>query len=201
MPGRHRRRRVDEQRDGDVLLLDEQLDEEPLESGVDVPVELAQVVAERVFAVIGELDRLATLDAPAAALEPAADRRAHDQQQPLELAQERLVEDGRVDLARQERARCPPLPAKHRRAPSHRPPQRPVRGGLRVEARALGHRGRAAYSTVGTATASRIARTADSLVMPSASPSKLRMMRWRRAGRATARMSSVETLNRPSSRA
>ena len=38
-----------------------------------------------------------------------------------------------------------------------------------------------------------------SVVMPSASPSKLRMIRWRSAGRATARMSSVETLNRPSS--
>ena len=101
---RHRRRRVDEQRDGDVLFLDEQLDEEPLESGVHVPVELPQVVTERVFAVIGELDGLAALDAPATTLEPAADRRAHDQQQPLELAQERLVEDGRVDLARQERA-------------------------------------------------------------------------------------------------
>ena len=53
---RHRRRRVDEQRDGDVLLLDEELDEQPLEAGVDVPVELAQVVAERVVAVVGELD-------------------------------------------------------------------------------------------------------------------------------------------------
>ena len=88
---------------GDVLLLDEELDEQPLEPGVDVPVELAQVVAEGVVAVVGELDRLAALDAPPAALEPAADGRAHQQQQALELAQERLVEDGRVDLARQER--------------------------------------------------------------------------------------------------
>ena len=102
VPGRHRRRRVDEERDRDVLLLDEQLDEQPLEPGVDVPVELAQVVAQGVVAVVGELDRLAALDAPPAALQAAPDRRAHQQQQALELAQERLVEDGRVDLARQE---------------------------------------------------------------------------------------------------
>ena len=68
MAGRHRGRGVDEQRDGDVLLLDEQLDEQPLEPRVDVPVELAQVVAEAVVAVVGELDRLATLDAATAAL-------------------------------------------------------------------------------------------------------------------------------------
>jgi hypothetical protein len=42
--------------DGDVLLLDEQLDEELLEAGVDVPVERAQVVADGVVAVVGELD-------------------------------------------------------------------------------------------------------------------------------------------------
>ena len=69
-----RRRCVDEERDGDVLLLDEQLDEQLLESGVDVPVELAEVVAQGVVAVIGELDRLAALDAPAATLEAASDR-------------------------------------------------------------------------------------------------------------------------------
>ena len=99
----HRGRGIDEQRDRDVLFLDEELDEQLLEAGVDVPVELAQVVAERVVAVVGELDRLAALDAPAAALEPAADGRAHQQEQALELAQERLVEDRRVDLAREER--------------------------------------------------------------------------------------------------
>ena len=42
---------------------------------------------------------------------------------------------------------------------------------------------------------------AASVVMPSASPSKLRMIRCRSDGRAAARMSSTETLNRPSSRA
>ena len=100
---RHRRRGIDEQRHGDVLFLDEELDEQLLEAGVDVPVELAQVVAERVVAVVGELDRLAPLDAAPTALETAADRGAHEQEKALELPQEGLVEDGRVDLARQER--------------------------------------------------------------------------------------------------
>ena len=83
--------------DGDVLLLHEQLDEQLLEAGVDVPVERAQVVAQGVVAVVGELHRLAALDAPADALEAAPDGRPGDQHQPLQLAQERLVEDGRVD--------------------------------------------------------------------------------------------------------
>ena len=180
---RHRRRRVDEQRDGDVLFLDEELDEQLLEPGVDVPVELAQVVAEGVVAVVGELDRLAALDAPAAALEPAADRRPHQQQQAFELAQEGLVEDGRIDLARQEGLAG-------------------AGGGRRGEAvhRAVAAGG-AGYSTVGATTASRMDRMTASVVMPSASPSKLRMIRWRSDGSATARMSSVETLKRPSSRA
>ena len=133
--GGHRRRRVDEERDRDVLLLDEQLDEQPLEPRVDVPVELAQVVAEGVVAVVGELDRLAALDAPPSALEPAADRRAHQQQQSLELAQERLVEDRRVDLAGQE-----DLPRAGRRHVGGR--RRAGARGLRgpgVEARSLGH--------------------------------------------------------------
>ena len=192
----HRRRGVDEQGDGDVLLLDEQLDEQALEPGVDVPVELAQVVAEGVVAVVGELDRLAALDAPATALEPAADRRAHQHQQPLELAQERLVEDGRVDVAREERrALAGDRPARGRRVVSgrqrtvHRPARRVVRVGTR------------GYSTVGATTASRIERMTASVVIPSASPSKFRMIRWRSDGRATARMSSIETLNRPSSSA
>ena len=62
--------------DRDVLLLDVQLDEQLLEAGQDVPVELAQVVAEGVVPEVRELDRLAALDRAAAALQAAADRRA-----------------------------------------------------------------------------------------------------------------------------
>jgi hypothetical protein len=103
----HRRRGIDEECDRDVFLFDEQLHEQLLEPRVHIPVELAQVVAQRVFAVIGELDRLASFHAPPAALEAATHGRAHQQQQTLELAEERLVEDGRIDLGREEdRARA-----------------------------------------------------------------------------------------------
>ena len=88
--------------DGDVLLLDEELDEEPLETGVDVPVELAQVVAQGIVAVVGELDRDAALGAAADPLETTADRALRHQQEALELAQKALVEDGRVDRRRQQ---------------------------------------------------------------------------------------------------
>ena len=42
----HRARRVEQDVDVDVLLLDEELDEQLLEPRVEVPVERAQVVAE-----------------------------------------------------------------------------------------------------------------------------------------------------------
>src|SRR6266536_889027 len=102
--GRHGRARVDEDADGDVLLLHEELDEQALEPRIHVPVELAQVVAEGVIAVVGELHRLTTLDAPPAALEPAANGCPHDQKEALQLPQERLVEDGRIQLVGQEGA-------------------------------------------------------------------------------------------------
>ena len=98
----HRRRRVEQDVDGDVLLLDEQLDEQPLEACVQVPVERAQVVAEGVVAVVRELDRLTALDAAPGALHAAVDGRAREQRQPLELTQECLIEDRRVDRRRQE---------------------------------------------------------------------------------------------------
>ena len=135
-PVRHRGRRVDEQADRDVLLLDEELHEQLLEPGVDVPVELAKVVARRVVAVVGELHGLAALDASPSALQAATDGRSHEQEQALELAQERLVEDGRVHLAGQEDL---PRAGRGRRAG--------VRGGLggrtvhRAVARAGGGRG------------------------------------------------------------
>ena len=92
--------------DGDVLLLDEELDEQLLEAGVEVPVERAQVVAQGVVAIVGELDRLAALDAAPDALHAAVDGLARDQHQALELAQEGLVEDGRIDRRRQQVRSC-----------------------------------------------------------------------------------------------
>ena len=102
LAGRHGCRGVDEQGDGDVLLLHEELDEQSLQPRIDVPVELPKVVARRVVAVVGEFHGLTAFDTPATALEAAADRRAHQQEQAFELAQERLVEDRGIDLAWEE---------------------------------------------------------------------------------------------------
>jgi hypothetical protein len=96
--------------DGDVLLLDEQLDEQPLEAGVDVPVERAQVVAQGVVAVVGELDRLAALDAAPDALHAAADGPRVTSSSRSSWRRNALVEDGRVDGRRQQVGpRGPPL--------------------------------------------------------------------------------------------
>jgi hypothetical protein len=100
---RHRRRGVEQEGDRDVLLLDEELHEELLEAGEDVPVELAEVVAEGVVAEVGELDALSALDAAPAALQRAPGGRPHDQEPPLQLPEECLVEDGRIQLAGEER--------------------------------------------------------------------------------------------------
>ena len=60
-----------------------------------------------------------------------------------------------------------------------------------------GHRAATGSGT----TDSRSLSMSRSLVSPSASASKLSSRRWRRTGRALARMSSKATLNRPASRA
>ena len=95
--------------DRDVFLLDVQLDEQLLQAGEHVPVEEAKVVAKGVVAEVGELDGLAALHRSPATLEAAANRPLHDQQQPLELSQETLVEDRRVDVRREERGLHRPL--------------------------------------------------------------------------------------------
>ena len=255
--GGHRGRAVEEEGDRDVLLLDVQLDEQLLQAGEHVPVQLPQVVAEGVVAEVGELDGLAALHRSPAALEAAANRPLHDQEQALQLAQELLVEHRGIDVRRKERR------LRRARAGSRRPrlarrcaflrgdgprghwitspvpcampcvgwtagpaaagigPCRPRDVASWTDGPAAAAPGRtgwthgplvashgtiavgetACYSTLGGGTASRIARTMASGVMPSASPSKLRITRCRRDGRVTARMSSIETLNRPSSSA
>ena len=47
----------------------------------------AQVIAQGVLAIVGELDRLATFHAAVSLLEPAAHRRSYYEEQPLELTQ------------------------------------------------------------------------------------------------------------------
>ena len=89
----HAAARVDEDVDGDVLLLDEELHEEALEPRVGVPVELAQVVAGGVVAVVGELDALAAPHAAPLALHPPGGEAPRGQLELLEPAQEGLVEE------------------------------------------------------------------------------------------------------------
>ena len=79
--------------DRDVLLLDEELHEEALEPGVGVPVELAQVVAGGVVAVVGELNALPSPHAAALTLHPPGGQPARGELELLEAAQERLVEE------------------------------------------------------------------------------------------------------------
>ncbi len=76
-----------------VLLLDEELDEEPFEAGVGIPVELAQVVARGVVPVVGELDALPAADAAALALHAAGGQPPRGELDLLEAAQEGLVEE------------------------------------------------------------------------------------------------------------
>ena len=84
------------------------------------------------------------------------------QEEPLELAEEGLVEDCRVDGVGQE---DPAVSAPRRGVPALH------HGGAALAGMSHG------YSTVGAATDSRTVRTIASEVIPSASPSKLRMIR------------------------
>ncbi len=91
---RHRRARVDDEVDGEVLFLLVEADEEALEALVDVPVEVAKIVARLVVAVVGELDAApallrAPLGAQAAREDPPADER-EVVELPLELVVEEL---------------------------------------------------------------------------------------------------------------
>src|SRR5205823_7179127 len=86
-----------------VLLLEVELQKGALQPGVDVPVDAAQVVAVAVGAEIGELDRLAALDAAPLAAQHARAHPARGDLQPPQLAQEGLVEGG---VARPRRLRA-----------------------------------------------------------------------------------------------
>ena len=90
---RHRRARVEDEVDGEVLLFLVEADEQLLEALVDVPVERAEVVARLVVAVVGELDAAAALlRAPLGAQAPGEDATA-DEREVLELALELVVEE------------------------------------------------------------------------------------------------------------
>src|SRR5439155_10560831 len=88
----HRSTEVQEKTQRQLFLSDEQPQHESIQSGVGVPVDQAKVVARRVVAKVGELDRLtASPRAPLAAHLPA-DRAADLQRQCLEAAQQRRLQ-------------------------------------------------------------------------------------------------------------
>src|SRR5262249_2211779 len=137
--------------DRQVLFLLEQPQQQLVEAAVEVPVDVAHVVAERVVAVVGELDAGAGLArAPLGADAPGEQLLRH-QVEVLELLQELVAEEA-----------------------------------VPVRESSFGH-----YLVSGTL--SRISATTASVATPSASPSKLRIRRWRSAGAATLRMSSTAT--------
>jgi hypothetical protein len=76
----------------DLLFL-ELLDVQAAGAAVDVPVDLARVVARRVVAVVGELDRGALADAAAVALAVARHAAAADEREPLQPLEERAFEE------------------------------------------------------------------------------------------------------------
>ena len=85
-----------------VLFFEEELEEEAFEAGVDVPVDEAEVVADDVVAVVGELHALAPSFAAALALHLAGEDLAADQ---IELVQPGHELGGKEDLAFGRRAR------------------------------------------------------------------------------------------------
>ncbi len=89
--------------DDEVLVLSEELDEEAVEAGEDVPVDMAEVVARRVLAVVVELDRLAATLGTALARELAGEDLPAEHVEPVEpsgeLGGEEVLETGWLGLA------------------------------------------------------------------------------------------------------
>ena len=77
-----------------VFLFHEQADEEPIEPGVQVPVEEAQIVADDVIAIVGELDALPLAFAAPLALHAAEEDLARDQLELFQAGQELRIEQG-----------------------------------------------------------------------------------------------------------
>ncbi len=90
---RHAPRAVQQEVDVQVFLFLEPLQQQLVVAGVEVPVEVAEVVAGRVLAVVGELDAAAQLHRPPLGQERAAKHPPRDQRQVFELLQEVGIEE------------------------------------------------------------------------------------------------------------
>ncbi len=167
----HRRAGVDQGEEMQVFFLQEQLEEQLVESCVEIPVHEPQVVAGHVVAEIGELDALALAATAALPFQSPAEDLAADQLQSLEVRQE-------VRAQETDCIRCV----------GH--------GGCTIQAEDQ----EAAVTVIVRAsgdfsdTVSRISSSTRSAAIPSASASKFRMTRCRMAGRNTRRTSSKLTL-------
>ncbi len=84
----HGGRRVQQQVQAEVFLVDEELQVEPVQPPEDVPVDVAEVVPHPVRPVVHELDAAAAVGALAVALDPAAEGPLREQREPLQLDQE-----------------------------------------------------------------------------------------------------------------
>src|SRR5215831_4604417 len=79
---------VEEEVEVQVLLVHEELQVEAIEAAIDVPVDVAEVVARAVRAIIGELHAHALVRALALAPGPSAEGAPREKGQALELSQE-----------------------------------------------------------------------------------------------------------------
>ena len=92
----HAPRAVEQEVDVQVFLFLKPLEQQVAVAGIDVPVEIAEVVARRVLAMVGELDPPAELHRPPLRQERAAKHPPRDQRQVFELLQEVGVEQRHV---------------------------------------------------------------------------------------------------------
>ena len=94
----HRLAGIDQRVEVQILFLEEQLEKQPIEPGVGVPIDKPQIIAGDVDAEIGELDALTFAQAAALPLHAAAKYLAADQFQLFELGQQFGAQDRPASL-------------------------------------------------------------------------------------------------------
>src|SRR5258705_8771304 len=81
----HGSRAVEEEMEVQILFVHEELEIEPVEAAVDVPVHVAEIVTRSVGAIVGELDAHALVGALALTARAAAKGLPRDEREALEL--------------------------------------------------------------------------------------------------------------------
>src|SRR5262249_9178716 len=142
--------------DGKVFLSRENFEKQPIQTAIDIPVDVAEIISSMIAPVITELQPHTPAQRRAIVLALAPEGFAGQQPQGLQLAHKLGIEQ----RAFQPGTFTPSLP-RSQRACSGR--------------------------------CSTMSRIRSALSIPSASPSKFKMRRWRRHARATVRISSTLT--------